>query len=57
MHGSMHNSILVKALGELHAIGVRIIPPKDANGKHNLPDESALVAEVSGAVAALRAGR
>ncbi|MCE9619132.1 MAG: hypothetical protein K8R92_04415 [Planctomycetes bacterium] len=57
MHGSMHNSILVKALGELHAIGVRIIPPCDAYGKHNLPEDTALVAEVVTAAASLRARR
>ncbi len=57
MHGSMHNSILVKALNELHGVGVRIIPPRDAYGKHNLPDEAALLAEVCTAAAALRARR
>ncbi len=57
MHGTMHNSILVKALGELNDIGVRIIPPRDAYGKHNLPDESTLVSEVCNAVSALRLRR
>jgi phosphopantothenoylcysteine decarboxylase/phosphopantothenate--cysteine ligase len=57
MHGSMHNSILVKALRELHDIGVRIITPRDAYGKHNLPDDSVLVAEVCDAVASLRLRR
>jgi phosphopantothenoylcysteine decarboxylase/phosphopantothenate--cysteine ligase len=50
MHGSMHNRILVDSLRRLHAMGVRIIPPRDAYGKHNLPDEHDLVAEVSRAV-------
>ena len=57
MHGTMHNSILIKALGELNDIGVRIIPPRDAYGKHNLPDESTLVSEVCNAVSALRLRR
>ena len=52
MHGSMHTSILVANLARLHAIGVRVIPPRDAYGKHNLPDEATLVDEVCRAVAA-----
>jgi phosphopantothenoylcysteine decarboxylase/phosphopantothenate--cysteine ligase len=50
MHGSLHNRILVGSLERLHALGVRVIPPRDAYGKHNLPDERALVAEVARAV-------
>jgi len=50
MHGSLHNRILVESLQRLHALGVRVIPPRDAYGKHNLPDEGALVAEVCRAV-------
>jgi len=46
MHGSMHTSILVENLEKLHRIGVRVIPPRDAYGKHNLPDEATLVEEV-----------
>ena len=46
MHGSMHNRILVESLQRLHALGVRVIPPRDAYGKHNLPDERELTAEV-----------
>ena len=46
MHGSMHNSILVKNLRTLHDLGVRITPPRDAYGKHNLPDEGVLVEHV-----------
>jgi phosphopantothenoylcysteine decarboxylase/phosphopantothenate--cysteine ligase len=57
MHGAMHNSILVKALRELNDIGVRIIPPRDAYGKHNLPDDAALVQEVCAAAVALKARR
>jgi phosphopantothenoylcysteine decarboxylase/phosphopantothenate--cysteine ligase len=50
MHGSLHNRILVESLQRLQALGVRVIPPRDAYGKHNLPDERALVAEVARAV-------
>jgi phosphopantothenoylcysteine decarboxylase/phosphopantothenate--cysteine ligase len=57
MHGSMHNSILVKALSELQTIGVRIIPPRDAYGKHNLPDDATLVKEVIEAAVALKTRR
>ena len=57
MHGSMHTSILVDNLRRLHAIGVRVIAPRDAYGKHNLPDEATLVDEVSLAVQALGAAR
>ena len=46
MHGSMHNSILVENCARLSALGVRIIPPRDAYGKHNLPREDVLVDEV-----------
>jgi phosphopantothenoylcysteine decarboxylase/phosphopantothenate--cysteine ligase len=50
MHGSMHTSILVENLGKLHRLGVRVIPPRDAYGKHNLPDEGTLVQEVCAAM-------
>ena len=50
MHGSLHNSILVESLRRLHAMGVRVIRPRDDYGKHNLPDEPVLVAEVCRAV-------
>lgn len=43
MHGSMHNSILVANLRALHSIGCTVVPPRDAYGKHNLPDERTLV--------------
>ena len=46
MHGTMHNSILTESMKRLHAIGVRIIPPRQDYGKNNIPDERALVAEV-----------
>ena len=50
MHGSLHSSILVESLRRLHGMGARVIPPRDDYGKHNLPDERVLVAEVCRAV-------
>jgi phosphopantothenoylcysteine decarboxylase/phosphopantothenate--cysteine ligase len=38
MHGSMHNPILDESVHQLQAWGVEVIPPRDAYGKHNLPD-------------------
>lgn len=46
MHGSMHNSILTASLRRLHGMGVRIVPPREDYGKHNMPDDPVLVAEV-----------
>lgn len=43
MHGSMHNPILEASLHRLQGWGVRVIPPRDAYGKHNLPDFDTLV--------------
>lgn len=50
MHGSLHTPILTASLGTLAGCGVRVIPPRDDYGKHNLPAEEALVAEVCRAV-------
>jgi phosphopantothenoylcysteine decarboxylase / phosphopantothenate---cysteine ligase len=50
MHGSLHNSILSDSLNRLHQMGVKIIPPRVANGKNNLPDERAIAIEVCRAV-------
>lgn len=50
MHGSLHNAILTESLRKLAAMGVRIIPPRDDYGKHNLPHELVLVADVCRAV-------
>ena len=50
MHGSLHNSILTSSLQHLHNMGVNIIPPKVANGKNNLPDETAIAFAVCRAV-------
>ena len=33
MHGSLHNSILTESLRKLAHLGVKVIPPKVANGK------------------------
>ncbi len=46
MHGTMHNSILTSSLQRLRDMGVRIIPPREAYGKHNIPADDVLVAEV-----------
>lgn len=46
MHGSLHNSILTESLKKLHRLGVKIISPKVANGKNNLPDEKAIAVAV-----------
>jgi phosphopantothenoylcysteine decarboxylase/phosphopantothenate--cysteine ligase len=50
MHGSLHNPILDASLEKLAGLGVRVVPPRADYGKHNLPDEAALVAEVCRAV-------
>jgi phosphopantothenoylcysteine decarboxylase/phosphopantothenate--cysteine ligase len=50
MHGSLHNPILSESLRRLERLGVRIVPPREDYGKHNLPDEEVLVAEVCRAV-------
>ncbi len=46
MHGTLHNSILTESLKKLDGLGVRIIPPREAYGKHNIPHEMQLSAEV-----------
>lgn len=50
MHGSMHNPVLTRSLERLVELGVRVIPPRDAYGKDNIPDESVLVAETCAAL-------
>lgn len=54
MHGSMHNRILTTSLQRLDELGVRLIPPRPGYGKHNIPHEDALVAEVVRALSASR---
>jgi phosphopantothenoylcysteine decarboxylase / phosphopantothenate---cysteine ligase len=46
MHNSLHNAILTESLKKLKAMGVHIIPPREANGKHNIPHEETITAEV-----------
>jgi len=46
MHGTMHTAILSESLRWLAGHGVRVVPPRMEHGKHNLPDEDVLVAEV-----------
>ena len=46
MHGDMHTSILTESLRKLQGMGVRVIPPREDYGKHNIPDTPTLVAEV-----------
>ncbi|PKL77416.1 MAG: phosphopantothenoylcysteine decarboxylase [Candidatus Melainabacteria bacterium HGW-Melainabacteria-1] len=43
MHGSMHNAILEDSLIQLQELGVTVLPPRDAYGKHNLPDLEEIV--------------
>jgi phosphopantothenoylcysteine decarboxylase / phosphopantothenate---cysteine ligase len=50
MHGSLHNSLLIESLKHLQTMGVKIIPPKVAYGKNNLPTEAEIVAQVIRAV-------
>lgn len=57
MHGSMHTSILVENLRTLHALGCAVIAPRDACGKHNLPEDAVLVDACAGALRAIRAPR
>lgn len=46
MHGTLHNSILTSSLEKLRELGVVVIPPREAYGKHNIPETDTLVAEV-----------
>jgi phosphopantothenoylcysteine decarboxylase/phosphopantothenate--cysteine ligase len=46
MHGDFHNSILQESLEFLRSLGVEICPPRDAFGKHNLPNPENLAAFV-----------
>ncbi|MBL4622509.1 MAG: hypothetical protein JKY89_08930 [Immundisolibacteraceae bacterium] len=43
MHGSLHNPIFETSIERLQQLGVQVIAPRDAYGKHNLPDEQVLV--------------
>ena len=50
MHGTMHNAHLVDNARRLAAQGVRFIAPRDAYGKHNLPDAELLCIAVGRAL-------
>ena len=52
MHGTMHNAQLVDNARRLAAQGVRFIAPRDAYGKHNLPDTELLCIAVGRALSA-----
>lgn len=51
LHGSMHNTILSQSLLFLQELGVTVLPPRDAYGKHNLPDETEIVYRTARALA------
>jgi phosphopantothenoylcysteine decarboxylase/phosphopantothenate--cysteine ligase len=46
LHGSLHNAVLERNCQQLSDLGVRLVPPRDAYGKHNLPSPEVLVAAV-----------
>jgi phosphopantothenoylcysteine decarboxylase/phosphopantothenate--cysteine ligase len=50
MHGSMHNAQLVDNAKRLAAQGVHFIAPRDAYGKHNLPDTDVICTAVGRAL-------
>ncbi|WP_209426207.1 phosphopantothenoylcysteine decarboxylase [Pararhodobacter sp. SW119] len=50
MHGTMHNAQLVDNSRRLAAQGVRFVAPRDAYGKHNLPDTELLCIAVGRAL-------
>ena len=50
MHGTMHNAQLVDNARRLAAQGVRFVAPRDAYGKHNLPDTQTLCVAVARAL-------
>ena len=46
LHGSLHNPVLEANCRRLQELGVILVPPRDAYGKHNLPEPEVLVAAV-----------
>ena len=46
LHGSLHNAVLERNCQRLRELGVILVPPRDAYGKHNLPEPEVLVAAV-----------
>ncbi|MEB3266551.1 MAG: phosphopantothenoylcysteine decarboxylase [Cyanobacteriota bacterium] len=47
LHGCLHTSVLEGQVRRLDQLGVRFIAPRDAYGKHNLPDSELIVAVVA----------
>jgi len=54
MHGSMHNAQLVDNAKRLAAQGVHFIAPRDAYGKHNLPDTNVICTALGRALSTSR---
>lgn len=54
MHGTMHNAQLVDNARRLAAQGVHVVAPRDAYGKHNLPDTELLCIAVGRALSTSR---
>ena len=54
MHGTMHNAQLVDNARRLAAQGVHVVAPRDAYGKHNLPDTELLCIAVGRALSSSR---
>ncbi|MCC5960315.1 MAG: hypothetical protein JJU08_13360 [Rhodobacteraceae bacterium] len=50
MHGSMHNSQLVENSRKLATQGVQFVAPRNAYGKHNLPDTAVICTAVGRAL-------
>lgn len=50
MHGTLHNSVLERNARQLHSQGVHFVAPRDAYGKHNLPDTEVLCMAVGRAL-------
>jgi phosphopantothenoylcysteine decarboxylase/phosphopantothenate--cysteine ligase len=46
LHGSLHNPVFERNCNVLRQLGVTLVPPRDAYGKHNLPETEVLVAAV-----------
>ncbi|MCB0411125.1 MAG: hypothetical protein KDD22_01280 [Bdellovibrionales bacterium] len=43
LHGDLHNAIFEESIRTLGGLGVKVLPPRDAYGKHNLPEPEVLV--------------
>lgn len=46
MHGSLHTPLLERNVHQLRELGVEFLTPRDAAGKHNLPDGAWIAAAV-----------